>query len=288
MVSTAQSVSLASSPIFIATISKRLLDPIVATGSLLGNRHLYGRNLMSDSLHTHKPEAGHDHDHDHSHKLQPVQKKHDHGGHGDSCCSSNVAAPSLIKLSDKPTDGARLSSFRIDAMDCPTEQTLIQNKLGKLSGVQQLEFNLINRVFGVTHDLPSTAPIIEAIKSLGMVAEPLEKGVEAPAPAAEKKHWWPLALSGVGALAAEVIHFTNAAPTWVVAIIALISILSGGLTTYKKGWIALKNLNLNINALMSIAVTGAILIGQWPEAAMVMFLFTIAASGHWPMRIAPV
>ena len=232
---------------------------------------------MSDSLHTHKHKTDHDHDHDHdhSHKPQPVQK-HDHGSHGDSCCSSKVAAPSLIKLSDTPTDGARLSNFRIDAMDCPTEQTLIQNKLGKLAGVQQLEFNLINRVLGVTHDLPSTAPIIDAIKSLGMVAEPLEQGTEAPAPAAEKKHWWPLALSGVAALAAEVIHFTSAAPDWVVAVIALISILSGGLTTYKKGWIALKNLNLNINALMSIAVTGAILIGQWPEAAMVMFLFTVA------------
>ena len=232
---------------------------------------------MSDSRHTHTPEADHDHDHDHdhSHKLQPVQK-HDHGGHGDSCCSSKAAAPSLIKLSEAPTANARLSSFRIDAMDCPTEQTLIQNKLGKLAGVQQLEFNLINRVLGVTHDLPSTAPIIEAIKSLGMVAEPMEQGAEAPAPIPEKKHWWPLALSGVGALAAEVIHFTSAAPDWVVAIIALISILSGGLTTYKKGWIALKNLNLNINALMSIAVTGAILIGQWPEAAMVMFLFTVA------------
>jgi len=66
------------------------------------------------------------------------------------------------------------------------------------------------------------------------------------------------------------------APTWVIALVALVSILSGGLTTYKKGWIALKNLNLNINALMSIAVTGAVLIGQWPEAAMVMFLFTVA------------
>ncbi|EJM85631.1 heavy metal translocating P-type ATPase [Pseudomonas sp. GM60] len=224
---------------------------------------------MSDSRHDHTHEAGH------SHKLQPVQK-HDHGGHGDSCCSSKAAAPSLIKLSETSTANAQLSSFRIDAMDCPTEQTLIQNKLGKLAGVQQLEFNLINRVLGVTHDLPSTAPIIDAIKSLGMVAEPLEQGVEAPAPAPEKKPWWPLALSGVTALAAEVIHFTDAAPNWVVAVIALVSILSGGLSTYKKGWIALKNLNLNINALMSIAVTGAILIGQWPEAAMVMFLFTVA------------
>ncbi|UST63851.1 heavy metal translocating P-type ATPase [Pseudomonas moraviensis] len=224
---------------------------------------------MSDSLHTHKPGDGHDH----SHKLQPVHK-HDHGG--DSCCGSKAAAPALVQLSEKTSADARLSSFRIEAMDCPTEQTLIQNKLGKLAGVQQLQFNLINRVLGVTHNLPGTEPITEAIKSLGMHAEPLEAGVDAQAPAPVKKHWWPLALSGLTALGAEVIHFTSAAPDWVVAIVALVSILSGGLGTYKKGWIALKNLNLNINALMSIAVTGAILIGQWPEAAMVMFLFTVA------------
>lgn len=246
---------------------------------------------MSDSQHTHphthKPGDGHDH----SHKLQPVHQ-HAHGGdaccgskvatpapvhpHVDACCSSKAAAPALVQLSEATSADARLSSFRIEAMDCPTEQTLIQNKLGKLAGIQQLEFNLINRVLGVTHNLADTAPIVDAIKSIGMHAEPLEAGVEAPAPAPVKKHWWPLALSGVAALAAEVIHFTDAAPTWVVAIIALVSILSGGLGTYKKGWIALKNFNLNINALMSIAVTGAILIGQWPEAAMVMFLFTVA------------
>lgn len=226
---------------------------------------------MSDSLHSHKPGA----EHEHSHKLKPVQK-HGHGGHGDACCSSKAAVPALVKLSESPTPGARLSSFRIEAMDCPTEQTLIQNKLSKLTGVQQLEFNLINRVLGVTHDLPGIEPIVEAIKSLGMQAEPMDQGDETPAPAPRKKPWWPLALSGVGALLAEVIHFTGFAPNWVVAVIALVSILSGGLGTYKKGWIALKNRNLNINALMSIAVTGAVLIGQWPEAAMVMFLFTVA------------
>jgi Cd2+/Zn2+-exporting ATPase len=126
--------------------------------------------------------------------------------------------------------------------------------------------------------LPNDEPIIKAIESLGMQAEPLTPGQakethSLPAPA---KPWWPLALSGVTALGAEVIHFTGTAPDWVVAVVALVSILSGGLGTYKKGWIALKNRNLNINALMSIAVTGAVLIGQWPEAAMVMFLFTVA------------
>ena len=226
---------------------------------------------MSDSIHTpHKSHADHDHDHDHDHSTQHAPAAHAH-----SCCSG-AEGPSVIKLGAAPTAGARVSSFRIEAMDCPTEQTLIQNKLGKLAGVQQLEFNLINRVLGVTHDLPSTDPIVDAIKSLGMQADPLESGSDSPPAPVEKKQWWPLAVSGVGALAAEVLHFTDAAPTWVIALVALVSIFSGGLTTYKKGWIALKNLNLNINALMSIAVTGAVLIGQWPEAAMVMFLFTVA------------
>ncbi|MCR4509374.1 heavy metal translocating P-type ATPase [Pseudomonas sp. 32.2.56] len=160
-------------------------------------------------------------------------------------------------------------------MDCPTEQTLIEERLGKLAGIERLEFNLINRVLGVWHRLPSTTPIEAAIGALGMQAEPLTGEAKA-APEPRKKAWWPLALSGVAALSAEVLHFAALAPEWLVAAAALLAILLCGLGTYKKGWIALKNRNLNINALMSIAVTGAVLIGQWPEAAMVMFLFAVA------------
>nr|WP_200980702.1 heavy metal translocating P-type ATPase [Pseudomonas cichorii] len=210
-------------------------------------------------------------------QITKISPPHDDHQHAHSCCSGSTA-PASVTFDEAPAAGGRLSSFRIEQMDCPTEQTLIQNKLGKLPGVQKLEFNLINRILGVWHDLPTTEPIREAIGSLGMQAEPIEEGAsqDAPAVPAPKKHWWPLALSGVMALGAEIVHFAQLGPTWVVALLAIVSILSCGLTTYKKGWIALKNFNLNINALMSIAVTGAVLIGQWPEAAMVMFLFTVA------------
>ncbi|MDD2059854.1 heavy metal translocating P-type ATPase [Pseudomonas sp. GD03860] len=210
---------------------------------------------------------------------QPVSPNapHDHAKHAHSCCSHD-AAPALVQLSEAASGDARLSRFRIEAMDCPTEQTLIQNKLGKLAGVEQLEFNLINRILGVRHTHADTREIEQAVASLGMQAEPLVESSEQPAatPAPAKKHWWPLALAGVAALAAEGVHFAEVAPDWMVAVLALVAILSCGLSTYKKGWIALKNRNLNINALMSIAVTGAVLIGQWPEAAMVMVLFTLA------------
>lgn len=82
-------------------------------------------------------------------------------------------------------------------------------------------------------------------------------------------------LAGCAALASEAAHWIGL-PEWVAAVLALIAVLACGITTYKKGWIAVRNGNLNINALMSIAVTGALLLGQWPEAAMVMVLFTIA------------
>jgi len=237
---------------------------------------------MSDSVHKHSPHdhAGHDHAaHDPAQdqatgKFTPVHK---HEPHAHACCSHD-SAPAVVTVGNGSSADGRLSSFRIEAMDCPTEQTLIQNKLGKMPGIQKLEFNLINRVLGVWHELPSTEPITDAIGSLGMQADVIEEGADKDTESlpAARKPWWPLALSGVAAVVAEVVHFTDAAPTWVVALIALVAIFSGGLTTYKKGWIALKNFNLNINALMSIAVTGAVLIGQWPEAAMVMFLFTVA------------
>ncbi|MBC3481711.1 heavy metal translocating P-type ATPase [Pseudomonas sp. SWRI59] len=208
---------------------------------------------------------------------QPASPHHKHDHHAHSCCGS-AAAPALVQLSEKASGDAQLSRFRIEAMDCPTEQTLIQDKLGKLAGIEQLEFNLINRVLGVRHTLGGTVEIERAIDSLGMKAEPLIEGDAATAASASpsKTRWWPLGLSAVAAIAAEVVHFTGLAPEWLVAALALAAILGCGLGTYKKGWIALKNRNLNINALMSIAVTGAVLIGQWPEAAMVMVLFTVA------------
>ncbi|UFH49636.1 heavy metal translocating P-type ATPase [Pseudomonas sp. KNUC1026] len=212
--------------------------------------------------------------------LAPVSKTahgHDHSnddhGHAHGGCCSHGDAPAKIALDDNA--GGALSRFRIEQMDCPTEQTLIQQALGKQPGVHALEFNLINRTLAVRHSLGSDEPIIKVIASLGMSAQPLESDV-APAPEPARKPWWPLALSGAAALAAELTHLLVPGVPWLPAVLAALAIAGCGLGTWRKGWIALKHRNLNINALMSIAVTGALLIGQWPEAAMVMFLFTVA------------
>ncbi|KGS70215.1 cadmium-translocating P-type ATPase [Burkholderia pseudomallei MSHR7527] len=164
-------------------------------------------------------------------------------------------------------------------MDCPTEETLIRKKLSAMSEVAALEFNLMQRMLAVEHVPGAEAGIAAAIRSLGMTPEQADAGASGrgalPAPADAPRPWWPLAVAGVAAAASEAATWLQL-PVWLAAALALAAVATCGLGTYRKGWIALTNGNLNINALMSIAVTGAMAIGQWPEAAMVMVLFTVA------------
>lgn len=172
---------------------------------------------------------------------------------------------------------ATQTPIRILQMDCPTEEALLRKKLGGMAGVAGMEFNLMQRVLTVTHEPHAIEAILEAVRSLGFTPE-MTSGSAAPAestPEPAAKPWWPLTLAGAAAMASEAAHWAGW-PAWLAAALALVAVLASGTTTFKKGWIAVRNGNLNINALMSIAVTGALLLGQWPEAAMVMVLFTVA------------
>ena len=206
---------------------------------------------------------------DHSHQQPPAHPEHVHDHDHD-----HAAVP---QPADAVLTGACNTRIRIEQMDCPTEERLIRDALGRLPGVAGLHFNLLQRVLTVSHDEGMLAQVLPAIRALGFTPQiEDDRTAQQPAAAPAKKPWWPLALAGGVATASEIVHFAGLGPDWLVALLAVAAILMCGLNTYKKGWIALKNRNLNINALMSIAVTGAVLIGQWPEAAMVMVLFTLA------------
>nr|CBA29916.1 Probable cadmium-transporting ATPase [Curvibacter putative symbiont of Hydra magnipapillata] len=194
------------------------------------------------------------------------------------CCSSEASATQPLVPLAKParSDGGVQTPIRIMQMDCPTEEGLLRKKLGGMAGVSGLEFNLMQRVLTVTHAPKDLEPILAAVRSLGFTPEVATENAALEEPTPEPaKPWWPLALAGVAAIASEAVEWAGL-PTWMAAVLALVAVFACGITTYKKGWIAIRNGNLNINALMSIAVTGALFLGQWPEAAMVMVLFTIA------------
>ncbi|MEY4413281.1 MAG: hypothetical protein RIQ53_574 [Pseudomonadota bacterium] len=104
--------------------------------------------------------------------------------------------------------------------------------------------------------------------------------LDAAAIARRDRRAWQQALAAlVIAAGAELLHLL--APEtlpWRAAGMAVAALAIGlsGLAVFAKGLRALRHGRLDISALMSVAVTGAFLIGQWPEAAMVMALYTLA------------
>ncbi len=86
--------------------------------------------------------------------------------------------------------------------------------------------------------------------------------------------WQRIIAALVVALGAEVCHWFEL--QYVGMALAIVAIALSGLGVYKAGIQSLLNLKLGIHALMAVAVTGAFLIGQWPEAAMVMALYAAA------------
>jgi Cd2+/Zn2+-exporting ATPase len=193
--------------------------------------------------------------------------------------------PRLTSPAPPPADGTHRSVFFVAKMDCPTEEQLIRNRLVAVAGIERLDFNLVERELAVTHRLPNEQEILAALDSLGMgpqLREPasLTDGAadrRSTGAAAIHPAWWPLAISGIAALAAEGVAWATRDETSMpVVALALLSIVAGGRETLRKGWVAVRNRTLNINFLMTIAVLGAVAIGQWPEAAMVTFLFALA------------
>lgn len=230
----------------------------------------------------------------HDHERDETQQNPHHGGHGHDQADDDdrhhdhpESANAVARRTN--SDGAASATFLIQKMDCPTEERLIRDRLESMVGIEALSFNLIQRELTVAHRLSSVAPLITILRSLDM--EPAVKsdslssastanlGEEAQARSFRipKRRWILLAISGVAAIGAEIVAWTTGQEqSWPVIALATFAILTGGLDTLKKGWIALRNFALNMNFLMSLAVIGAVVIGQWPEAAVVIFLFALA------------
>ena len=218
--------------------------------------------------------------------MAEIHGRQSNQGFADCCSSSDCQSSSISAAhtshgsSDLPPN-AQSAQYRISNMDCPVEEKLIRNKLEGMKGIVALDFNLMNRNLTVHHQLENLESVTYALKAISMDAQMVDSKVPQPkareSASLSTSQKMLLAISGVTALGAEILAWTTGADgSPLVIALAVLSIATGGLPTLKKGWIALKTLTLNINFLMSLAVMGAITIGQWPEAAMVVFLFAVA------------
>lgn len=221
--------------------------------------------------------CNHDHKHGHRHNHENAHSyhhEHDHAHEHDHDDHDVTEAEAPVKPPLREGEGVR-TQMRINQMDCATEETLIRKRLNGMAEVHSLEFNVVQRTMAVVHKVNQLDPILQAIRSLGFEPDLDMSQKSGSQSKPVHKPWWPLAVAVAAAIGSEAVSWMGL-PSGLSAVLALIAVFACGLTTYKKGWVAIRNGNLNINALMSIAVTGALALAQWPEAAMVMVLFSIA------------
>ena len=186
-------------------------------------------------------------------------------------------------------------TFRVTGMDCASCAQTVENGVARLNGVDSCQLNFTTETLRVSG---TAVPqhIISRIQELGYdVAAPDEKPE-----LAEAQNFWQFMrqrqetmLALVGALLIlPGLLFNELLPMlgWEHPLLNITSVAALALAGWpiaRSGWRSLRvNHELTINALMTIAAVGALFIGAYTEAGLVMVLFAIgeALEGYTAVR----
>ncbi len=174
-----------------------------------------------------------------------------------------------------------LYRFHIPDMDCASEVRALEEALQGIVGIRRLRFDLVGRRLTVACDGedPSPESVLARIRTTGLRAELAAATVVGDHPEDARRRWATV-LSGVLFGIGGAVHLATvgveAAPTIPAILLYAAAILIGGAYIAPRAWRAARALRADMNVLMTLAVAGAVAIGQWPEAAAVAFLFCLA------------
>jgi Cd2+/Zn2+-exporting ATPase len=186
-------------------------------------------------------------------------------------------------------------TLQIQGLDCPNCARSVETGVSQLAGVQSCELNFTTAKLRVTGSV-NEGQVIERVRALGY--DVLEPQVEASAAGSTRpltffQFLWQrretqLALFGFllilpAALLTEVLGLRH--PLLDLASVG--ALLVAGLPVARSAWRSLwLNREININVLMTIAGIGAVFIGEYTEAGLVMVLFALgeALEGYTGQR----
>ncbi len=187
----------------------------------------------------------------------------------------------------------RTTAFRVAGMDCAEEVAILKRELGGLVGGEgNLGFDLLAGKLTVAGEVDAEV-VRRRIAATGMRAEPWLAGARAGADGARRRGAWLAALSGAAMAAGFAAHATLAGGVLAALgagelaasavalplparLLYLVAVVAGGWLVAPKAWAALRRARPDMHLLMTIAVAGALGIGEWLEAATVAFLFALS------------
>jgi Cd2+/Zn2+-exporting ATPase len=180
-------------------------------------------------------------------------------------------------------------------MDCAEEVAVLKDVVGPVvGGADHLSFDILNGKMTVAAEVAvDDRQVKGAVEKAGMRAERWkdERGIQDVDDGRQSRVILTVA-SGALTLAGFVTNAVLAGSIgaafgsegtglahdvpWLARLLYAIAIGCGAWFVAPKGWFALRRLRPDMNLLMTIAVIGAMLIGEWFEAATVSFLFALS------------
>ncbi len=174
------------------------------------------------------------------------------------------------------------TNFKIEGMDCSEEVDALKKAFKSKTGVQEVNFDIINAKMLVVYDskVINIKNILETVASTGMKADPWtdQPPIRDISFLGTYGRSILVASSAVFILIGFLFHFSfdESQMPFISKIFYSIATLLATAFVLPKAWLALKKFRADMNLLMVIAIIGAIAIGELLEAASVSFLFALA------------
>jgi len=174
-------------------------------------------------------------------------------------------------------------SLPLDGLDCPDCAIKLEKAVERMGGVLWSSVNYATSVLSVEYEQETVdhQAIVGRIRDMGYdVAEVRPIGAAqaaAPKPAWLNRRAITTAISGTF-LAAGLIASVAGAGEVITNLLYAVSIISGGFYAARAGILSLRAFSMDTNLLITIAVIGAIYLGEWVEGAAVIFLFSLGSA----------
>jgi Cd2+/Zn2+-exporting ATPase/Cu+-exporting ATPase len=167
-------------------------------------------------------------------------------------------------------------------LDCADEAHQIEGALGRLGGIEEVRTAVSARKAVVAYDPERIGPdtIRDAIRGLGMTV------TDARAPLARRRRSLPdllgwafvsvVAAVALVGIAGERVGLFEAVVDRLPAWVAVLAVLAGGYPIFGNVIRALRNRSVTSHALMTLGIVGALAIGQYAAAAVIVFFMRLA------------